>query len=81
MSTFRLEFVSPAGLVAIEGLTFLNAPGREGRLTIEPGHEPLVCGLQAGALRWRLDSGEPGERSVAGGVMTVLRGVVAVIGR
>ena len=53
----RLEIVTRDGQTALDDLVFLNAPGREGRLTVEPGHEPLVCALGAGSLRVRLASG------------------------
>lgn len=52
-STFKLEIVTPYGLVESSEAEELTMPGSKGELTILPGHHPLLTSLDIGEVRYR----------------------------
>lgn len=68
--TILVEVITPERLALSEEADFLAAPAYEGEVGILPGHAPMLCQLQPGALR--LISGESARLfAISGGFMEV----------
>ncbi len=52
--TFKLEIVTPYGLVVSGEAEELTAPGAAGQITILPGHHPLLTSLKIGELSYKI---------------------------
>lgn len=52
--TFKLEIVTPYGLVVSSDAEELTAPGIIGQITILPGHHPLLTSLRIGELSYKV---------------------------
>lgn len=52
--TFKLEIVTPYGLVVSSEAEELTAPGIIGQITILPGHHPLLTSLRIGELSYKV---------------------------
>lgn len=52
--TFKLEIVTPYGLVVSSDAEELTAPGIIGQITILPGHHPLLTSLKIGELSYKI---------------------------
>ena len=67
-----LEIVTAERLVYSGPVSFINAPGSEGRLGILPGHAALLASLRPGELRLQPRNGE-GEipMAIGGGFLEV----------
>jgi F0F1-type ATP synthase epsilon subunit len=78
VNAFELVLITPAGVRRVPDAVFLDVPAASGRLTVLPRHEPLVCQLKAGTLRWRAADGSADRVQVPGGVLTVSAGRAAV---
>ncbi len=77
--TFHFELIAPTGTAFSSDVTYVEAPGAEGRFGILAGHQSCVIGLAAGRLlaRW---PGDPGMSWDTGpGVLTVVPGAVTVL--
>jgi len=67
MREFSLEIVTESGREHVEGVTLLDVPAEDGRLSIMGGHQPLICTLTNGNIRavrindevlyWRINDG------------------------
>jgi F-type H+-transporting ATPase subunit epsilon len=51
--TFKLEIVTPYGLVLSGEAEELTAPGIMGQITILPGHHPLLTSLKIGEMSYK----------------------------
>lgn len=51
--TFKLEIVTPYGLVVDDVAEELTAPSVSGQITILPGHHPLLTSLKVGELSYK----------------------------
>lgn len=52
--TFKIEIVTPYGLIVSDEAEELTAPGIVGQLTILPGHHPLLTSLKIGELSYKI---------------------------
>lgn len=52
--TFKLEIVTPYGIVVNDVVEELTAPGVAGQITILPGHHPLLTSLKVGELSYKI---------------------------
>ena len=50
MDVLTLEIRTPEQSWTMDDVTSLDVPAAQGRLTVLPGHAPLVCALEPGAL-------------------------------
>jgi F-type H+-transporting ATPase subunit epsilon len=73
-----LEIVTPARLVVSETVDEVVLPGSEGYLGVLPGHAPLLTGIAAGEISYRV-SGRVQYLAVSGGFAEVLRHRVSVL--
>jgi F-type H+-transporting ATPase subunit epsilon len=69
--TFPFEILTPQKAFLRDDVTFIVAPGREGRFEILPGHAPFVFALQPGVLRMRRRDGSDLHVAVGSGFLTV----------
>ena len=53
---FRLHLCTPFGEEIVEGVTHLRLEAPDGALGVQPGHEPALLPLRAGALTVRAES-------------------------
>ena len=82
MNTFRLEVASPDALSCLDGVTFLDVPAVDGRLTVLPGHQPTICALKSGPVYLRTaPAGNEQTLSIDEGVMTVSPTLVRIVTR
>lgn len=75
---FRLEIVTPRGLVFAGQATSVIAPGTEGYLGVLPGHTPLITSLRAGYLSFVAD-GQRRRWLISSGYMEVTPRTVVII--
>lgn len=68
---FHLDVITPAGTVVARDVSYVEAPGEEGRLGIQAGHQACIIGLAAGRLHLRDAAGRPDTWQIGRGVMTV----------
>lgn len=77
--TFRLEVLSPAGVLYSQDVLSLVARGTEGFMGVLPGHAPLLTGLEASPLKIV----EPGDKVVnlplSGGFMEIKQNKVVIL--
>jgi F0F1-type ATP synthase epsilon subunit len=82
VNAFLLELASPDRSRRVENVTFLDVPATDGRTTILPGHQPIICALIAGKGKLRTkDSDVDQEFELGGGVMTVSPDTVRIVTR
>ena len=81
MKTFALTLTTPRDSLTREGLVFLDVPAADGRLTVLPDHQDLVCVLRDGELILRLANGIEERHAVGAGAMTVLANEVEIVSR
>jgi F-type H+-transporting ATPase subunit epsilon len=74
----KLEIVTPDHAYPARDIRSLDVPAHDGRLTVLPGHEPMVCLLQPGTVSISTDAaaeswtiGE-GTLSVSADQLTIL---------
>lgn len=81
MRTLTLEVITPeTGFPPVEAVA-LDVPAYEGRLTVLPGHEPLICRLQPGRMRARVPDGRDVHWDVDAGTLRVHDNTVTVLVR
>ncbi len=51
---FKIEIVTPYGLIVSDYAEELTAPGIVGQITILPGHHPLLTSLKIGELSYKI---------------------------
>jgi F0F1-type ATP synthase epsilon subunit len=74
-----VEIVTPSQAEPPREVRAIEVAAEKGRLTILPGHAPLVCALEPGEARL-VDPGGDSERWRLGrGTLTVARGVVTLL--
>ena len=73
-----LEIVTPDRLVLAATVDEVVLPGSEGYLGVLPGHAPLLTGLAAGELSYRVE-GQWRYLAVSGGFAEVLRNRVSIL--
>lgn len=81
MNTFSLTLATPRQSLTRKGLVFLDVPAADGRLTILPNHQPLVCVLRDGEMVLRLQNGREERHPVGQGAMTVVSNAVEIVSR
>ena len=82
MNTFLLEIAAPDRSRRVEDVTFLDVPATDGRTTILPGHQPIICALVAGRGILRTKNAEADQEfDIGGGVMTVAPNTVRIVTR
>jgi F-type H+-transporting ATPase subunit epsilon len=67
---FKVEIVTPEKLVFSEEVESLVVPAERGYLGVLAGHAPLLCTLQPGEIRIRVDKDER-RYATSGGFMEV----------
>ena len=79
MNTLQIDIITPNGADLIPEATFLDAPAEEGRLTVLPRHEPLICYLTGGDVTIR-ESGETETQWIIGeGTLSVTQKTATVL--
>ena len=76
--TFQLEVATPERLLINEQVTAAELPGKDGYMTVLPGHAPLLSALGAGVLSYE-GGGGPHVMAVAGGFLEVFESRVRVL--
>jgi F-type H+-transporting ATPase subunit epsilon len=76
---FHLDVITPAGTVLARDVSYVEAPGEEGRLGVQAGHQSCIIGLAAGRLHLRGASGGLDLWDIGRGVMTVTPAAVTVL--
>lgn len=71
MKTFELEIVTPDGGPPPLAATSLDVPAEGGRLTVLPGHQPLIAALRAGRTRVVGAAGARADWLTGPGTLTV----------
>lgn len=69
--TLSLHIVTREGAVREGVAVAVNVPAVEGRLTVLPGHAPLICALDAGVVEVRGGNAEPERWHIEAGVLEV----------
>jgi F-type H+-transporting ATPase subunit epsilon len=77
--TFLLEILTPRGEAVRREVSFVEAPGEEGRLGVLAGHVPAVVALVAGRFDFRRADGAREQWQLGRGVMTLTGDAVAVL--
>ena len=81
MKTFKLEIITPEQSFPSRDIVAVDVPAAEGRLTVLPGHAPLVCTLTAGNVSLRNTDDTKETLSIGSGTMTVNKAVVTLLVR
>ncbi len=76
---FHLDLITPAGTILAREVSYVEAPGEEGRLGLLAGHQSCVIGLAAGRLNVRGPSGGLDAWDIGRGVMTVTPAAVTLL--
>ena len=74
----KLEIVTPERLVLSDGVDEVILPSLEGYMGVRPGHAPLLAGLDAGEISYRIGTEEK-YLACSGGFAEVLGGAVSIL--
>lgn len=74
-----LDIITPDLSVPPRAMVSADTPGADGRLTVLPGHAPLVCSLSPGQTRLRLEDGARETWATGAGTLTVARDSVTLL--
>ena len=76
--TFRLQVLTPAGVLLETETDSAQLPAVDGSLGILAGHAPMIAGLASGAVRYRQD-GDWRELAIPGGTAEVSKNGLLVL--
>ncbi len=76
--TFAFRLIEPSGTVAEGEALSVVIPGREGEMTILPGHAPTVTQLDAGTVRIVSEGGDA-EHEISGGFAGIFRKALTIL--
>ncbi|WP_186257363.1 F0F1 ATP synthase subunit epsilon [Burkholderia gladioli] len=79
MATIKVDVVSAEEEIFSGQAKFVALPGESGELGILPGHTPLITRIRPGAVRIESEGGQDEFVFVAGGILEVQPGAVAVL--
>ncbi|MEI7729089.1 MAG: ATP synthase F1 subunit epsilon [Verrucomicrobiota bacterium] len=76
--TFKLEIVTPEGVICSEQVEMLTLPGVEGEMGIYPMHVPLMTQIEPGELTW-IKNGQEHLLAVGEGFVEITGEHVAIM--
>ena len=76
----RLEFVTPAQVIANDEVDEVQLPGEEGSFGVLPGHAPMLAALTTGMM-WSRKGAEKTYAFIAAGFAEVLPDRVSILAR
>jgi F0F1-type ATP synthase epsilon subunit len=79
VNTFKLRIITPHSSCPTRNASSLNVPAENGRLTVLAGHQPMICLLTGGIIKFADPAGNPENWSTGPGTMAVEHNQVTLL--